>query len=254
MLISIAQAQLFFLALTRIMAMIIQVPVLGGQAIPTQVRLGLGLVLAAVLIPWQPLGADAKTLELAVFAVGVLKELIIGTLAAFAASLTFGAVQIAAEAMGLESGFGSGRIFNPALGEGGSDYSQFFIMFSMLVFLLIDGHHMFILAMQRTFDAIPINGPLPLGSLDALGLMTARLIAAGIRMALPVMAALFITDMALGLIARVAPQMQIFFLGMPLKVGVSLISLAILFLMILPTLSDLFRNVGDRMLLLLGSR
>jgi flagellar biosynthetic protein FliR len=252
--VSIAQAQLFFLVLTRIMAMIIQVPMLGGQVVPTQVRLGLGLVLAAVLIPWQPLGADVKTMDMFVFSVAIFKELIIGSLAAFAAALTFGAIQIAGEVMGLQSGFGSGRIFNPAMGEGGSDYSQFFVMFAMLVFLLINGHHLFILAVQKTFEAIPANGPLPVESLDALATLTARLIAAGIRMALPVMAALIITDLALGLIARVAPQVQIFFLGMPLKVGISLIALALLFMIIMPTLSDLYRSLGDRMLILISAR
>lgn len=252
--VSIAQAQLFFLVLTRILAMIIQVPVLGGQVIPVQVRLGLGLVLAAVLIPWQPLSPDAPSIGLLAFTVAVLKELIVGTLAAFAAALTFGAVQIAAELMGLQSGFGAGRIFNPLIGEGSSDYSQLFVMFAMLVFLMIDGHHLFILAMQRTFEAIPVNGTLPLDSMNQLIGLAALLIVAGIRMALPVLMALIITDLALGLVARVAPQMQIFFLGMPLKMGIALFAMGLMFSIVLPTLTQLFRGIGERMLVLIGAR
>jgi flagellar biosynthesis protein FliR len=252
--ISIAQAQIYFLVLTRILAMIIQVPVLGGQAIPNQVRLAFGLLLAAILIPWQPLPVDAKSMELAIYGVAVFKELLLGTLAGFAATLTFGAVQIAGEAMGLESGFGSGRIFNPSLGDSGSDFNQLFVMVALMVFILIDGHHLFIIAVQRTFEAIPANGPLPLDSMNALTTMAAQLIVAGIRMALPVMTALIITDLSLGLLARIAPQVQIFFLGMPLKVGVSLVGLAMLFMVIMPTLGDLYRGIGDRMLTLLAVR
>jgi flagellar biosynthetic protein FliR len=108
--------------------------------------------------------------------------------------------------------------------------------------------------MQKTFDAIPVNGALPLDSMETLIQMASRLIVAGVRMALPVLMALIITDLALGLVARVAPQMQIFFLGMPLKVGISLVALGLMFSMALPTLTDLFRSIGDRMLLLITAR
>jgi flagellar biosynthetic protein FliR len=254
MLISIAQAQIYFLVLTRVLAMIIQVPVLGGQTIPTQVRLGLGLVLAAVLLPWQPLPAGTKELELAVYGVAVFKELLLGTLAGFAATLTFGAIQIAGEAMGLESGFGSGRIFNPSLGDTGSEFSQMFVMVALMVFVLIDGHHMFLIAIQRTFEIIPPNGALPIESMDALLSMASQMIVAGIRIALPVMVALIMTDLALGLLSRISPQMQIFFLGMPVKVGVAMLSLAMLFMVIFPSLGVLFRGMPERVLSLLGTR
>ncbi len=252
MIISIAQAQLFFLALTRIMALIIHVPVLGGQAIPNQVRIGLGIVLTVVLIPWQPLPPDAEALGLLGFALGIGKELLIGTLAGFAANLTFGAIQIAGEAMGLESGFGSGRIFNPSMGESGSAFNQVFVMVATLFFLVINGHHIFLIALKKTFDLIPVNGPLPLDSMDTLVRTTVLLIGAGIRLALPVMAALILTDLALGLLARVAPQIQVFFLGMPLKVGVSLLALGMVFAVALPLLGDLYRQMGERMLMLLA--
>ncbi len=252
MLISIAQAQLFFLALTRILAVIIHVPVLGGQSIPTQVRLGFGLVLTIVLIAWQPLPPDAKELGLLAFAFGIGKEILIGTLAGFAAALTFGAIQIAGEVMGLGSGFGSSRIFNPALSDSGSAFNQIFVMVAMMVFLLIDGHHLVIYAIGQTFKLIPINGPLPLDSFEPLARVTAQLILAGIQLAMPVLAALTLTDIGLGLLARVAPQVQIFFLGLPMKVGVALFAMGTMFAVILPSLSNLFQMTGPRMLALLG--
>ncbi|GAP07910.1 flagellar biosynthesis pathway, component FliR [Anaerolinea thermolimosa] len=252
MIVSVAQAQLFFLVVTRVLAMLIHVPVLGGQSIPTQVRLAFGLMLSAVLIPWQPLPPGAEAMGLFGFAVAIGKEVLLGTLAGFAAELTFAVIVIAGEAMGLESGFSSGRVFNPSMGESGSAFNQLFVMVAMMFFFIIDGHHIFLIAMQKTFEVIPVNGTLPLQSLDALIRMTAQLIAAGIQLALPVMAALIFTDVALGLLARVAPQVQIFFLGLPLKVGVSMAALGLLVTMVLPAVGNLYKMVGNRMLILLG--
>lgn len=252
MLISIAQAQFFFLALTRIMAILIHVPVLGGQLIPTQVRIALGLLLAAILIPWQPIPASAKAIELIPFAVAIVREIALGTLVGFAADLTFGALQIAAELMGLSSGFAAAKVFNPALGDSGSAYDQLFLMVTFLVFLVTNGHHGVLLAIQKTFIAIPLNSSLPAVAEDHLLLMTSQLITAGIQLALPVMTAMLLTDLVLALLARVAPQVQVFFLGMPIKIGVSLFLLALLFKVIGAPLTSLFQSIGPRMLVLVG--
>ena len=251
MTISVAQAQLFFLAFTRIMAIIIHVPVLGGQSVPTQVRIGLGLALALVLIPWQPLPSDAAALGMFTFGLGIGKEILIGTLVGFAADLTFGAIQIAGSAMGLGSGFESSRIFNPALGDAGSAYDQIFVILTMMFFLMVDGHHIVLIAIQKTFNVIPLNGALPFNGLDTLVITTTQLIASGVHLALPVMTALILTDMTLGLLARVTPQVQVYFLGLPVKVAVALLSLAVLLAVIFPYLTNLFQSMGENMLLFL---
>ena len=251
MTVSVAQAQLFFLALTRILAMIIHVPVLGGTSIPTQIKLGLGVILAVVLIPWQPLPPDAQVIGLFGFTVAVGREILIGTLAGFAAALTFAAIQIAGEAMGLESGFASSHVFNPAMSDSGSSYHQLFILLTTIYFLIINGHHMFIIAMARTFQVLPVNSPLPSSSLQSLMLMTSQLITSGIQLALPIMAALIMTDLTLGLLARVAPQVQVYFLGLPVKVGLSLLGMGMMFTVVLPFINNLYQDIGTRMLRLL---
>jgi flagellar biosynthetic protein FliR len=252
MVISVAQAQLFFLALTRILAILSAIPVLGGSAIPTQYRVGFGFALTVILVPWEPLPADAAAMGLLGFAFAILKELIIGYLAGFAGTLTFGVTQIAGEVMGLGSGFGSSRIFNPTMSEASSAYNQLFTLVALMVFLVTNSHHIVIAALAKTFEIIPVNGDLPFNSINALIQITAQLIVMGIQMGFPVMAALTLTDIGLGLIARVAPQVQIYFLGLPLKVGISLFALGALMMVIFPALESLFGQTGNRMLLLLG--
>jgi flagellar biosynthetic protein FliR len=249
MTISVVQAQLFFLAFTRIMAIIIHVPVLGGQNIPNQVRIGLGMALTMVLIPWQPLPPDATTIGVFAYSLSIAREIVIGTLIGFAADLAFGAIQIAGSAMGMGSGFESGRIFNPALGEAGSAFDQIFVMTTTMVFLVIDGHHLVLIALQNTFAAIPLNGSLPFNGMETIVKMTSMFIATGVHMALPVMAALVLTDLTLGLLARVAPQVQVYFLGLPVKVVVAMIALGMTFAAIFPYLPSLFKSMAENMLL-----
>ncbi len=251
MLISIAQAQLFFLAFTRIMAVMIHVPVLGGQTIPNQVRIGLGFVLAMVLIPWQPLPETAISIGLVEYGVSIGKEILIGTLIGYSADLAFGAIQLAGAVMSMGSGFESSRIFNPSIGEAGSAYDQVFVMTAMMIFLMIDGHHLVMMALQRTFDLMPLNGNLPFGGLESVMAATSTFIAAGIHLALPVMTALILTDLTLGLLARVAPQVQVYFLGLPVKVVVALLAMAFTFTSLLPYLSSLFKTMTENMLLFL---
>jgi flagellar biosynthesis protein FliR len=249
--INVAQAQFFFLALSRILAMIIQVPMLGGQNIPNQVRIGLGLGLTLLLVPWQPLPVDSQSLDLLGFSLAIAKEVLIGTLAGFAATLTFAAVQIAASVMGFGSGFDSGRIFNPSMNESEPAFNQLFIMVALLIFITINGHHLFLISIQKTFTAIPINGEIPLTSFERLARLFSQLVSSGIQLGLPVMVALTLTDLGLGLLARVAPQVQIYFLGLPMKVGIALYGLGLFFLVALPALQNLFNPIGSRGVMLL---
>ncbi len=249
MIISVAQAQLFFLAFTRIMAILIHVPMLGGQNIPAQVRIGLGLVLGVVLIPWQPLPPESVAIGNFAYGLAIGREIIIGTLIGFAADLAFGAVQMAGSAMGMGSGFESSRIFNPALGEAGSSFDQIFVMTASMIFLVIDGHHLFLIALQKTFDVVPLNGSLPFSGMEAFMRATPVFISAGVHMAMPVIAALVLTDLTLGLLARVAPQVQVYFLGLPVKVVVAMIAMGMIFAVIPPYLSSLYKSMIENMFL-----
>jgi flagellar biosynthetic protein FliR len=253
MLISIAQAQIFFLVLTRVLAILVQVPVFGSAMIPNQIKVALGIILSMIVIPWKILPPDAPVIPLEVYAVAILQELIVGLLAGFAGNLTFGAFQTAGKLMDLGSGFGAGQIFNPTLGETGSSLEQFFVMVAMLLFLAINGHHGFLLGLQKTFEILPVHAPLPAILPDRLLSTMSALFMAGVQMALPVMAALFMTDLALGLVGRAAPQVNVFFLGLPVKVwlGVTGLSLALIYLM--PFFGDLFGNLGNRVIYLLGA-
>ena len=258
--VSVAQAQLFLLAFTRLMAMLVQVPVLSGRGIPMRVRVAFGILLTMILLPWQPLPPAAPSLSAFEMAVALARELVLGILAGFAATLTFGAVQTAGEVMGLSGGFGSGRVLNPTLDSSGTALDQFFLLTATLLFLVLNGHHLVLFAIQKSFQLVPVNSPLPailLGdpveSAGPLITLAAQLIGLGTLMALPVIGAALLADVALGLLSRVAPQVQVFFFDAPLKIGLTLLTLTVSLALLMPMLGDLIHAVGPRMLHLLGA-
>ncbi len=186
------------------------------------------------------------------FGFAILQELIIGLLAGFAGTLTFGAFQVAGKLMDLSSGFGSGQIFNPAMGDSGSAMDQLFTLTALLFFMITNGHHTFLLGLQKTFSVLPLNSPLPELSATRLLDMTSGFIQVGVQLALPVMGALLLTDLTLGMLAKVAPQVNVFFLGLPIKVWVGVMGLALVMGSIVPLMGDLFDQIGNRMLQILG--
>lgn len=234
------------------MATIIHIPVIGGRMIPNPIKIGLGLLLAILMIPDQTLIANAENMPFFEFGVAIGKEVLIGTIAGFAAVLTFGVFQITGHLMGLGSGLTSGQILNPALEDNGTSLDQIFIITTMLIFLAINAHHTFLLGLHRTFIILPINSPIPHFSLEILIRMTSALISSGVQMSLPILGTLLLSDITLGLLSRVAPQIHVFFLGIPLKIGLGLLALTFTLAMIWPNITALLSELGARTLQLLG--
>jgi flagellar biosynthetic protein FliR len=235
-----------------VLAIIIHVPVLAGPLVPNPIKIGLGVLLSMVLVPWKTLPPDAPSMATFTFGFAVGRELLIGTLAGYASVLTFGMLHITGELMGMGTGFTAGRLFNPALESSGSALDQVFVFAATLLFFLLDGHHSFLLGLYRTFDILPLNSPLPDFSLDVLLHMTAELIMIGVQLALPILGALLLVDLALGLLNRVAPQVQVFFLGVPVKISLGLLLLALNFGALLPGISSSIHEIGFRLVRLLG--
>ncbi len=252
MLVSVLQFQLFFLVLTRVLAILIQIPMFGSSMIPNQVKLAVGVALSIIVVPWSPVSSEAAAMPLISFVFAILQELIVGLLAGFVGTLTFGAFQIAGKMMDLSSGFGAGQIFNPAIGDTGSAMDQLFTLTALLFFMITNSHHTFLLALQKTFAYLPVNAVLPDLSAARLLQMTAGFILIGVQLSLPVVGALLLTDITLGMLAKVAPQVNVFFLGLPIKVWVGVMGLMLVMSNIVPIMGEMFKQIGNRMIAILG--
>ncbi len=250
--VNIAQFQLFFLTFSRIMATIIHVPVIGGRSVPNPVKIGFGLILAIFLTPISSTQINLTTLDVIAFSIAIVREIIIGTIAGYAAVLAFGALQIAGSLMGLGSGFMAGQILNPAMEENGTALDQIFVTSALLLFFVLNAHHIFLFGLAKTFEVIPINGEIPALAQESVFHLTSSMITIGVQMSLPILGSLLLSDLAMGLLARIAPQIQVFFLGIPLKIAFGLFALAISIPALAPNVRAIFNGLGDQMILLLG--
>ena len=242
MFVSIARAQDFFLVLTRTLAILSAVPVLGGRAIPARVRLGLGILLAAVIFPWPSgLPQTDSVQPLMPFLWDIARELITGILAGMAIRLAFAALETAASLMSLGVGFSAGAVLNPAFDSSSTAFDQFYTLTAVLIFLVTNGHHQVLRGLARAFEAVPLRSlTLTTAGQAELMQMAAGMLVSAAQIALPVVSVMLLVDMAMGLVARVAPQMNVFFLGAPVKVGVGLLVLSLALPLLIPAMTTLF--------------
>jgi len=208
-----------FLVFVRVSAMLFSAPLLSGRTVPSMLKIGLSVLLTIVLVPVNQAHFADVPLEWVPLSLLVLKEIGVGVAVGFGASLVFNAMLVAGQFMGLQIGFTLANVIDPLFSQSVSLIDQLYTILTGLIFLAIDGHQMLILAVQQTLDIVPVgtfqvNGPF----IDQLVAMTGGVLVAAMRLALPITAALLLADIALGLMARTVPQMNIFVVGLPLKI------------------------------------
>lgn len=239
-----AYVTFYVLAAIRVLGAIMFNPLLGSARVPVPARVGIGLFSTLVIFPaGGPYEAPAVVgpLEIA-------GELLVGLLAGFGITLIFGAIQFMAGLIGVNSGFSFAQTINPLFEGGGGVIETFITAFALLVFVQINGHHLFLIGLRELFDVVPVGGITSIpGSLDALLTVSSGLFSAGLKLALPIMAALLLADLGLGLLSRVAPQFNLFALEMPAKMMLGVLALALSLPIIVPRLAALFRTVPSVM-------
>ncbi len=241
----------YLLAAVRVLAAVSLHPLLGSARIPMMARAGLGIFATFVLFP--PGAPNDAPVSLGV--TEIAGELLLGLLAGFAVVLIFGAVQFAASVIGINSGFSFASSINPMFEQqaGGGVLETFFSAFALLVFVQVNGHHLFLVGLRDLFELVEVGGVARLpGTTEQLIALSSGLFVAGLKMAFPVLAAVLLADLGLALLARVAPSLNLFSLELPAKMAIGLAALVIALPVILPRLAALFRSVPSAMLNLVG--
>ncbi len=223
---SAAQFETGLLIFVRISAMLFMFPIFSSKQIPSQVRLGLSLLLTILLYRTVPTLAVSP--DLYGLAAAVVSQVILGVVVGFVGSLVFAGIQVAGELIDLQIGFAVANVINPTTQQQVTVIGEFELAIATLVFLGTDGHHLLIEGIAGSFSLVPLPyigiDPNVMGSV--VGFLSA-MFAVVFRIAAPPAVALFITNVALAFMARVAPQMNVFVIGFPLQIGVGLIMLGI---------------------------
>jgi flagellar biosynthetic protein FliR len=243
--ISVTTAQLnawlaaFAWPLARILALIASAPVIGNPSVPASVKIGLGLlltVLVAPLIPSPPGIDPASAAGLLILA----QQVLIGLAMGFAMQVVFHAAEMAGELIGLQMGLGFATLYDASVPGFIPILGQYLGIVVSLAFLAINGHLLLLSALVESFQVLPfapLAAPSGLRSLVEWG---GNIFSYALSLSLPLLAALLITNVALGILTRAAPQLNIFVVGFPLTILMGMLVLFLVLPYFAPTLERLF--------------
>jgi flagellar biosynthetic protein FliR len=228
----------FLLIATRVLAVLATSPVMSARSAPTQVRLGLGLFTAIVLVPI--LGHD-QTTPVEVTWTSLAGEAIVGALAGFAASLVYAALQLGTGLLDIQAGFAMASVYDPAFGNNGALLERFYSALATLLFFQTNAHYLLLLALRQLFVIVPLGtfNPASLRP-DALATLAGGMFQVALGLVLPVAGALVLADVAMALLARVAPQFNLFAVGAQIKALLALVALLIVLPFTFTSLHNLF--------------
>jgi len=213
--------------LSRILGLIAAAPLFGNAGVPLRVKVLLGVFLALVIAPLVPALPAVDPTSWAGLLI-LVKEMIIGLAMGFAMRLVFAAVEYAGEVASQTMGLGFAVFFDPSTRGRSSAVSQFMALVATMAFLAVNGHLVLLEALAESFITMPITET-PFSSNAALELVRwgGRIFSAGLQIAMPIIAALLITQVALGILTRAAPQLNIFGIGFPITLGVGFLTLSL---------------------------
>lgn len=237
--VSVPAAQLvgFTLALVRTTAWITICPPFNSPAIPRRVRVGLATAIAFAIA--GRLGEVTTTLALGPFVVTLLAQVLAGLALGFAVYVLFSAIQAAGELIDLQVGFSLGAVLDPLSGNSAAPIGRFHQLMAITLMFALNGHVLVVSGFLRSVEAVPM-GTVDIAVLaeELVGLLGVFMIAA-VEIALPVLAALFCAEIALGLLGKAAPQLNILVLGFAAKTLVAVLLLGMTLLSLPETAESL---------------
>ncbi len=217
----------FLLVLARATAFFAVFPVFGGGGVPVRIKAGAGGVLALFLFGLVSPLAEMPTHALGM-ALMMIREVILGLVLGSLVHFVFMGAQFAGQAIGVQMGLAIASIFDPSTGEQVGVSGRFYYLVAILLFLGLDLHHPFLAGFGSSFDLLPIGGTqLAVAGFQHWAELSGQVLLLAVRMSLPVIGALLLVDLALGFLSRLVPQMNIFLVGFPLKIGLGLAALAL---------------------------
>jgi flagellar biosynthetic protein FliR len=242
----------FVLILVRLAGLFITAPIYSSRNIPPQLKAAWVLLMTFLVFPvisYHPADLPAPGLALGL---AVLKEASVGMCLGFGALLLFTGIQMAGQIIDIQMGLGMVNIIDPVTSAQISVMGQFYFLIASLVFLSVNGHHLLIKAVVDSFNILPLGEAHFTGALGTEMMhLFSNVFFIAFRVGAPVIGALFITNLALGVVARTVPQMNVFIVGMPLNMGVGLLIVTFSMSFFVYVLQDMFHGLNRDLAILI---
>lgn len=215
----------FLFVFLRIGVIFATVPLFSAEIMPRRITAIIAFFLGIVLLPVVPrLAMDVQNVNVLYLLTVMVHELFLGVSLGLAINVIFAGVQLAGELMGFSMGFSIVNVIDPMTGTEAPVTANFFYIVSFMLFLALDGHHLFIRAIQQSFTLVPIGTDLPSPAfLKAAVTYAGGMFTIALKLAAPIIGILLIINVALALITRAIPQMNIFIVSFPIMIAVGLV-------------------------------
>jgi flagellar biosynthetic protein FliR len=252
-LIPVEQFQTFLVVTSRIAGFIGAIPVISSAQTPGRIKTAMVIAISLALFPVMADAVPKVSFAPLPFLLLMISELLLGLLLGLVARLIFTAVEFGATVIGFQMGFAAANVFDPQSERQVALISQFQNIFAILIFLAINGHHLFLQTAVRSYELLPP------GQLDFSGQavpflmeLTSHMFAIGVQFSAPVLAVLLLSGLILGVLARVFPQLNVFLLSFPINIGTAFIVIALTLGMVSVLVRREFDILGDRFIMLLN--
>lgn len=220
------QIILFALVFLRVMAFVVAWPIFGSATVPVSVKILLALVLTTIFAPLANLqNASAMNLQSEVMSLA-FREVMIGLFLGFLMRMFFFAVSIAGEITSMAIGLASAQVYNPAQGSSSNVVEQFQSMLATLFFLGINGHHFFIEGFVKSYELIPVaNSFLNSAGFSTLVMAGQQVLVIGLKLSAPVLVAIFMANVAMGILGRAVPQINVLMTSLAVQISLGMVVL-----------------------------
>lgn len=234
----------FVMVLTRISAFFLVVPVFSWKAIPTRIKVAVVLLMAIFFSTVTTMPINTRQVRVLEVILLLSNEAIYGLALGIVVVLVFSAVKFSGRIIERQMGLAMAQVLDPLTGERSQPLSSLLEMIFILLFLSANGHHLFLLIISRSYEVFPV-GSIPTVPVSTGGIIKAgsTMLMAGLRLAAPILAAFLLLMVMLAVLARIAPEMNILFISLPLRVGMGLLMAA----MFLPFINGFVAEFADWM-------
>jgi flagellar biosynthetic protein FliR len=242
-----AQLEGFLVVFMRVGAILLTAPLFGSRVLPPPLKIGLTALVSLLLVPVVQVRGGGFLPGTLPWALAVGGEVLLGITIGLMVRFLFAAVSMAGEFMGIEVGLSAQGLFNPDFDAQSSVLQSLAELFTLMVFLSTDAHHLLLRALAHSFSVVPpLSWKLSGAGVEAMVQLTAELWHVALRIGAPLVAAQFLAKVILALLARAAPQMNVFMVGFPFQIGIGLLTLAIMLPVMATAIEELFGQLGTR--------
>ena len=232
----------FLWPLTRILGVVATAPLFGNNSIPAQVKIGLGVMLALIIAPGVPNLPAMDPMSLNGLLI-LVQQLLIGAAMGLTIRMVLAAMEMAGEIIGLTMGLGFATFFDPQSHGRSSAISQFLALLTLMIYLASNLHLVLLSVLADSFLTMPISAlPMSTQPFHLFIGWGGRIFSAGVQLSLPIVAALLITNIALGILTRAAPQLNLFGIGFPITICVGFVMIALVLPYLATPLDNLFHE------------